>query len=176
MSSNEDVCGVCLETVNVKKLPIELDCHHKFCFLCIKGVCDTNPVCPICRNGISSSIITNSTTPLPSESPDIYWLYTARNNGWWRYDPVTSEEIEKNYQEYIQESEKLEESENEEESVSQMLNIDHSEFIISIMGREYRIDFVHMEQSCDGNVRSIKRETNVDTLTIRGIAGLKIVQ
>ena len=82
------------------------------------------------------------------------------------YDPVTSRELEDNYQKYVQKLSKT--SENDE------LNLNNSEFTISIMGREYQIDFQNMEQIGYENTRTIRRGKDDAISCIKGIAGLKI--
>jgi len=42
-------CAICLLPYN---LPVEIPCGHRFCFLCIKGVCARNSRCPLCRQTV----------------------------------------------------------------------------------------------------------------------------
>lgn len=191
MSSITDTCCICLEIIVPEKLPIELECKHKFCFLCIKGVYERDPACPLCRHAISDSIIQSAKiTLLPKR--DIYWFYAGRNGGWWMYDPTTTEQIEKEYQRYQENSEKSEDSEKNSENSKNSAepgdsdeseelddseensDVNRSECKLSILGRDYTIDFVNMEQKGNLSKRKIKRELGVDSIDTKGIAGLKI--
>ncbi|GMR55746.1 hypothetical protein PMAYCL1PPCAC_25941 [Pristionchus mayeri] len=50
-----DECAICYRKM---VLPLTLTCNHSFCFLCIKGVHETMtpPLCPMCREDISSNL------------------------------------------------------------------------------------------------------------------------
>lgn len=143
---NKETCTICLEEMVSEKLPISLECNHKFCFLCIKGFYQNNPSCPLCRREITDSVINNLRTKLPKT--EFSWCYSGRNYGWWAYDPITSEYLESQY------------------GKSKEIKID-------LMGREYTIDFINMEQIGPMGKRKIRREKNLTSLA-KGIAGLKL--
>lgn len=59
-SSNDIVCGICLEDMKMMKT---LHCGHKFCKTCIHKWCQYKDTCPNCRVNIHhDQIIDNSST------------------------------------------------------------------------------------------------------------------
>lgn len=149
-------CCICLTDKPI--LPVSLECHHHFCYLCIKGVKLSNiqASCPLCRAPISNDILDKMTIDDCLEEDDddepYQWLYSGKNNGWWRYDKENNKELERMYQD-------------KEEICS--LNIGNMEF---------EIDFENMRQinRRNGFMRDIKRidkDAELDDI-VKGVAGL----
>ncbi|CAL8100816.1 unnamed protein product [Orchesella dallaii] len=149
-------CPICLQPC---MHPVELPCHHVFCYLCIKGVAIQGPNsrCAICRAQIPYSVLTNphlkdvsQLTKEPKVANGYQWYYESRGGGWWQYDERTMQELEKAY------SSKL--------LTCQLL----------LAGHIYVVDFTQMIQyrSNNRNVsRRIKRGINCEK---RGVAGIRI--
>ncbi|ODN00195.1 hypothetical protein Ocin01_06485 [Orchesella cincta] len=149
-------CPICLQPC---MHPVELPCHHVFCFLCIKGVAMQGPQsrCAICRAQIPYSVLTNphlkdvsQLTKEPKVANGYQWYYESRSGGWWQYDERTMQDLEKAF------SNKL--------LTCQLL----------LAGHIYVVDFTQMIQyrSNNRNVsRRIKRGINLEK---RGVAGIRI--
>lgn len=164
--SGDEVCtqtfpkDECLVCHNALVLPYTSPCGHVFCYLCLKSKCEYNSVCPVCHYLISFDICENVENPAGSiylESTKPTWLYQGRNDGWWRYDPVTDKILEEGYQNYLNEH-------------------DSSTIDVTILNRSYIIDFEHMTQAPRffGQTRGIKRvDEDNDNIFIKGIAGLQ---
>ena len=96
-------CAICLETLIY---PCELPCGHIFCFLCIKGLIQTqSSKCALCRTDIPVNVLESPQLVNLNESgikvepsdDDFYvWYYEGRN-GWWEYDDRTNFEIENQF-------------------------------------------------------------------------------
>ena len=109
-----EACPVCA----LDELLYPLDCTHKLCLKCIKGVCLHTGACPCCRAELSSAYKTRiAATPVAIRDvgPDIdtrigelllqaadgngsgsgnVWAYNDRHNrGCWLYDETTQQEI-----------------------------------------------------------------------------------
>jgi hypothetical protein len=155
-------CSICR---NEKNLPVTLPCGDSFCFLCIKRVAESDfssAKCPVCYSPVPSYI--RETVKVPEGSIDVdqsrgKWMYSGRTSGWWFYSKEHSDEIERGWNDYH----------------SRGVNL----FRISILGRDYTIDFQRMTQNsqCGGITRDIKRLEDLDSGTVpKGIAGVRIVK
>ncbi len=163
--SNNDICGICLDKYN---LPVKLpNCTHIFCFLCIKSVSASS--CPLCRARITNidNDFTIDKDTLKKNLPSRYmyiWQYAGRNFGHWNYDPITNDEIESKYSEYVKDN-------------------NNNEIRINIGPQEYMIDFNRMIQypiRYPDRERCIKREKILTRKSLqtnqsdsKGTAGLK---
>ena len=57
-------CAVCLQP---PIHPVQLECDHIFCFLCVKGASTTSRRCPMCRSDISANYLDNPKLIRPLE-------------------------------------------------------------------------------------------------------------
>lgn len=90
-NDSNDVCPVCLE---VPSLPVPLQCRHVYCFICAKGLAESDVLnggsCAICRAPIPRdffkswklSQIGDETKKDPIETRTNCWFYEGRQ-GWW---------------------------------------------------------------------------------------------
>ncbi|CAL8148033.1 unnamed protein product [Orchesella dallaii] len=159
-------CPICLQPC---LHPVELPCHHIFCYLCIKGVAiqGAHSCCPICRATIPRSVLTNpnpllkdvdqllkeSSTKKLGDSKDghhFQWYYESRSGGWWQYDKRTIEELEKAY------------ASSQSQPTCQLL----------IAGLIYVVDFEKMIQYQKNNNKVVRRIKRGEHLKKRGVAGL----
>uniref|UniRef100_A0A3B4BA31 E3 ubiquitin-protein ligase n=1 Tax=Periophthalmus magnuspinnatus TaxID=409849 RepID=A0A3B4BA31_9GOBI len=94
-------CAICLQTCIH---PVQLPCHHVFCFLCVKGASWQSKRCALCRQEVPDDFLERPTLLSPEElkasaggrggaANDHAWYYEGRN-GWWQYDERTSRELE----------------------------------------------------------------------------------
>ncbi|XP_061919481.1 E3 ubiquitin-protein ligase rnf146 [Entelurus aequoreus] len=94
-------CAICLQSC---VHPVQLPCHHVFCFLCVKGASWQSKRCALCRQEVPDDFLERPTLLSPEElkasaggrggaSSDHAWYYEGRN-GWWQYDVRTSRELE----------------------------------------------------------------------------------
>ncbi|CAG12895.1 unnamed protein product [Tetraodon nigroviridis] len=94
-------CAICLQSC---VHPVQLPCHHVFCFLCVKGASWQSKRCALCRQEVPDDFLERPTLLSPEElkasaggrggaSSDHAWYYEGRN-GWWQYDERTSRELE----------------------------------------------------------------------------------
>ena len=96
------ICELChLEAL----IPIELDCHHIYCLLCLFYECSDDTKCKECQESQESQ-----------ESKDLFdmninqnfsnnifyaWLYSSNyGNTWWLYKRDTCDNVEKIYYDY----------------------------------------------------------------------------
>ncbi|XP_024889403.1 E3 ubiquitin-protein ligase rnf146-like [Temnothorax curvispinosus] len=94
-------CAVCLQPCIH---PARLSCSHIYCYLCVKGVANQSMRCPMCRQEISPDFLERpqlvevEEPQKESEHPEeeYQWFYEGRN-GWWKYDPRTSNDLETIY-------------------------------------------------------------------------------
>lgn len=169
---DSDMCAICKDSY---KYPIELNCKHKFCFLCIKFAKETSNECPLCRAQITtdlSAIEMNDTVApnaITGEFPCSKWFFSSRDGrSWWYYDASDSSMIERGYQNWKSKKEGSSPAIDDNGDYkmdainSNQFNIgigshafsvqtDTSQFKITIGTRDYSIDFEEMEQTCDGN-------------------------
>ncbi|KAK3091170.1 hypothetical protein FSP39_017682 [Pinctada imbricata] len=147
-------CSVCLQPCIH---PVQLECRHIFCFLCVKGAAHRSKRCALCRSEISAEFFAN---PKLLRFEDLeqtmkfdnqyQWFYQG-GNGWWQYDDRTSQEIEARHKN----GEKV--------------------FELLIAGFLYIIDLENMIQ-VRRNDRSRKRKIRRDLISlpgVKGVAGLK---
>lgn len=148
--SNFIECSICLEKCT---LPYKLECSHVFCFLCLKRSYEsTNRHCPLCRSYITKKTLRDA--QLSEDLPDDeVWMYAGRHDGFWVYDPVSQEILEKGYQEYLNDNSK-------------------TTIQLEILGKTYDVNFETMMQNYGGLKRKIKRDIPDDET--KGMAGLKI--
>lgn len=163
-------CAVCLQTC---VHPVQLQCRHIFCFLCVKGVAIQSKRCPMCRREIPQDYLEHPdlvqgslelalaseevgvATVDDSEEPkaaETRWFYEGRN-GWWEYDFRTGQELEHFFK--------------EGESTCEML----------IAGFLYTIDFTNMLQyrrNEPNRRRRIKRDLLSNIQNWKGVAGLRL--
>lgn len=154
--SREFDCPVCLQNAS---FPVELPCHHIFCFLCVKGVANRSRRCALCRQDIPADFFRDPKLLCKDEIKEkslhmfddgYQWFYEGRN-GWWQYDERTSCELESKYKK----GEKI--------------------FELLIAGFLYVIDLENMRQ-CRRNDQTRRRRIRRDLRNIpgvKGIAGLK---
>ncbi|XP_028326541.1 E3 ubiquitin-protein ligase rnf146-like [Gouania willdenowi] len=94
-------CAICLQSC---VHPVQLPCHHVFCFLCVKGASWQSKRCALCRQEVPEDFLERPTLLSPEElkasaggrsgaANDHAWYYEGRN-GWWQYDERTSRELE----------------------------------------------------------------------------------
>ncbi|KAL6108885.1 rnf146 [Pungitius sinensis] len=94
-------CAICLQSC---VHPVQLPCHHVFCFLCVKGASWQSKRCALCRQEVPDDFMERPTLLSPEElkasaggrggaASDHAWYYEGRN-GWWQYDERTSRELE----------------------------------------------------------------------------------
>lgn len=155
-SQNGDPCPVCFD----KPLyPLKLPCDHIYCFLCAKGLCESNlsgggGLCGMCRRPFSREIFKQSKHHGSSSSKtignpqDICWFYEGKC-GWWKFDERNGEDIEQSF------------------------NTGVEKFQLLLCGKLYVIDFKNMIQyrvDGSGRVRCIKRDSA--SSSSKGIAGL----
>eukprot|EP00094_Tigriopus_californicus_P011230 TCALIF_10837-PA protein Name:"Similar to rnf146 E3 ubiquitin-protein ligase rnf146 (Salmo salar)" AED:0.12 eAED:0.27 QI:0/0/0/1/1/1/2/0/358 len=76
-------CAVCLQTC---VHPVQLDCSHIFCFLCVKGVALQSRRCPMCRGDIPPTFLDNpklleplNKTDVGHDSPEIEQEHNSAN-------------------------------------------------------------------------------------------------
>ena len=158
MSSEE--CAICFDEMRV---PYALACKHSFCYLCVKRSLENGlRNCPLCRSIIPQKILEDAKSALLDlDQVKGKWMYAGRTDGWWYYDPSTSDEIEENYTEY------------------QHLGDESKKIIhIEILGRSYVIDFERMEQQSPlGKARRIQRvDESPEEILVKGVAGLRVVE
>ncbi|CAB3408239.1 unnamed protein product [Caenorhabditis bovis] len=165
--ANVDESEECTVCANVMILPFTIPgCRHKFCYTCVKAVkLLSMGGCPMCRHPIDNQAVEKPSIlgvdlkmTLPESSSEngdqIFWLYAAKDRGWWRYDP----RVEK----YL------------EEACTKKL--DYVE--ITICGSPYVVNLKNMIQcKKNGNphlTRRVKRVTSheFDQLRVKGIAGV----
>lgn len=154
----KDPCPICYET---PRHPFKLPCGHEFCFVCAKGLSESNlsctGQCPMCRQSFSGDIFKHprmqpQNQEAEKEVQGVIWYYEG-NNGWWRFDGRDKEEIENAYGSGTEKTQML------------------------ICGNMYMIDFKNMVQyrrDGTGRVRRIKRESgsNGSSMYVKGVAGL----
>jgi hypothetical protein len=155
-------CIVCFEPLSTQ---IFLPCNHKFCYLCIKTTLKFgNDKCPLCKCIVPKDYLENAKAKSGTDNftrGEVRWMYSGRNGGWWYYDKIHSEEIEKNYQKI----------KNWDESEGPLPYI----FKLTILSQSYTINLMTNTQTSDINhaVRHIKCEKNAQLDdTAKGIAGL----
>ncbi|XP_072316981.1 E3 ubiquitin-protein ligase rnf146-like [Eucyclogobius newberryi] len=101
LPSSKKECAICLQTCIH---PVQLPCHHVFCFLCVKGASWQSKRCALCRQEVPDDFLERPTLLSPEElkasaggrggaANDHAWYYEGRN-GWWQYDERTSRELE----------------------------------------------------------------------------------
>ena len=159
----EDVCPICLDP---PLHPVELECSHKFCFTCAKGLTNTDSpltpsCCSLCRAPIPPGFFSRPTllqrtrSDLASASAleggldSWQWFYQARSGGWWKFERRHSEDIEEAF-----------------------LTGTRS-FDTLICGKLYTIDLVNLVQFAKDNPmrrRTIKRDAAMAQSV--GVAGL----
>ncbi|XP_021943272.1 E3 ubiquitin-protein ligase rnf146 isoform X2 [Folsomia candida] len=154
IASLELECPICLQACIH---PVELPCHHIFCFLCIKGVAmQGQSRCAICRAPIPHSVLTHPRLKDVSQlykhtKADHEWFYEARGGGWWQYDERSMQELDRAYE--------------TGSSSCQLL----------IAGHVYEIDFSQMLQYRSNN-RNLSRRIKRDVAQSekRGVAGIRV--
>ena len=96
-----DMCPICLDP---PVHPVKLACKHVFCFLCAKGLVesDGNAQCSLCRKKIKKdflakkSVVRRSRSDLASGTTGVnqwQWFYEG-NQGWWKFEHRCNEDIE----------------------------------------------------------------------------------
>ena len=152
-NEQDDPCPVCFEQ---PLHPVKLPCGHTYCFLCAKGLCESNIMsnagtCSLCRSVIPPHFFRHPQVHADQDvkaKGNFFWYYEGRN-GWWRFDERNNADLESSYQEG-----------------KEMVHF-------LICGNMYVIDFKNMVQyrlDMTGRVRSIKRECS--EIAAKGVAGL----
>ncbi|CAI2357997.1 unnamed protein product [Caenorhabditis sp. 36 PRJEB53466] len=189
-ANKEKECAVCKD---LRVLETTLQCGHKFCHLCIKGVFLTNRPCPLCRTPIVGDDLDRSEQLDPKmrfkradgseydelpplmvfkeEEPDddVQFIKCVRGRFYWLYKSNT----EDSWWRYEGRVEALLESEFQKDSKKTVETF--------ICGVKYYCNFTEMSQESEaGNRRTIKRvgEAEFDSLLqeqkISGVAGVLI--
>ena len=147
-------CIICTFNKFIYELPC---CQNKICLNCAKTV--TN--CPYCTATIDKQLVTDPKSVkkygdlLYRNLPEIVWLYSGRNNGWWIYDQNQLEVIES---EYLKGTKKIK---------------------LFICGHNIKLNFTKMKQINTDNkaVRDIIRIPFADLkntgLLIKGVDGMQ---
>lgn len=197
-------CSICLDTI---KLPYKLSCSHQFCYLCLKfTLMNTKLWCPLCRQDVNATVIDNAeiNKDAPENddnneaeaeaeaeaeiSPSAIWLYEGRRHGQWQFDEDANQQLEDEYQKWLQngcpsiDDEAVDDytEENENELVTKG-------FTLILIGKIYSvyINFQKMYQynPKSGAFRYIKRTEDIGSESrsgsrighgIKGIAGLRM--
>jgi len=154
-NSNVDPCPICFET---PLYPLKLPCDHTFCYLCAKGLCESNltgggGACAMCRRPFPRDIFKQSrhVTDENSKNQESCWFYEGKS-GWWQFDERNNEAIEEAFHSGVE------------------------KFQLLLCGNLYAIDFKNKIQyrvDGTGRVRYIKRDCTSSTSNVKGIAGLK---
>ena len=163
MENPQQQCLVCKRDL---VLPYTTSCQHTFCYLCLKAKFEWAQVCPECGSVLPMDIYEDAKMPTTHSHSDPngpVWLYQGRESGWWKYDPITNQQLEKDYQHQLA----------TETPVSTT---------IKIMNKSYLVDFVTMTQTPTPSIfggisRMIKRvvdPSSAKDLLIKGVAGLQI--
>jgi hypothetical protein len=111
-------CSICK---NIKYLPLNLDCSHSFCFLCIKKlILSGEKKCSICNKifniDINNIKIENLELLENLLDYDTLWCYsTIYGNYWWLYDLNSSKKLDKIYIDYLKRNENKNKNENKED-------------------------------------------------------------
>ena len=154
-NEQDDPCPVCFEQ---PLHPVKLPCGHTYCFLCAKGLCESNIMsnagtCSLCRSPIPPHFFRHPQVHVDQDAEknhgNFFWYYEGRN-GWWRFDERNNDDLESAFQ--------------EGKGIVHFL----------ICGNMYVIDFKNMVQfrmDGSGRVRSIKREST-EIANAKGVAGL----
>ena len=147
-------CSVCLQPCIH---PVQLECRHIFCFLCVKGAANRSKRCALCRSEIDPDFFSNPKLVRYEDLENtvrfdnqFQWFYQG-GNGWWQYDDRTSQEIEAKHK------------------------VGEKVFELLIAGFLYIIDLENMVQ-VRRNDRSRKRKIRRDVISlqgVKGVAGLK---
>lgn len=95
-------CNICHEKPII---PIELQCGHNFCFLCVvPSMLEmiSENICPSMCNTQNNCELFNEKKPVHSIDFKYYvWLYSSNyGNTWWCYQRETCEQVEKIYNDY----------------------------------------------------------------------------
>lgn len=157
----EEECNVCLN----KHYLYPLECVHKFCLECIKGCCITSGACPYCRqtfsDGYKNSIMTNpggilnlgdvidgQINALFDKYTEGLWVYEGRRYGWWIYNDIIQEELQKTDADTVQ---------------------------TSVCGQLITIHLEEEFQRANGShaVRKIRKVQRTDHIILNGIAGME---
>lgn len=148
-------CPICLQSC---QFPVQLPCHHIFCFLCVKGVVSRGKGCALCRHAISSdflfkpNLLYQELLEQTVTFDDGYGWFYEGTDGWWQYDDRTSSDLELHHK------------------------AGHQSCELLIAGFVYIIDLANMVQF-RRNDRTKKRRIKRDLINIqqrKGIAGLKV--
>ncbi|CAG5111644.1 Oidioi.mRNA.OKI2018_I69.chr2.g5925.t1.cds [Oikopleura dioica] len=143
-------CQMCKENLI---LPLQLPCKHMFCFLCAKG---QGSSCFICKMSFDKNLIEKppSMDAVREGNKDkIRWYYESNNNGWWEFDPRTSDKIEDAFRQ-------------------SQATVD-----FPIGQRTYEINFEakrQYQQNDTGKKRKVTRSSRRDIQNLRGVAGVPL--
>jgi len=150
-SQSIDPCPVCFDT---PLYPLRLPCDHAYCFLCAKGLIESNSfggggICAMCRRPFPRDIFKNSKHHGVTETNQkVCWFYEGKN-GWWKFDERNNEAIEEAFATGVE------------------------KFQLLLCGNLYAIDFKNKIQyrvDGTGRMRNIKRDSS--SSNSKGIAGL----
>jgi len=150
-SQSIDPCPVCFDT---PLYPLRLPCDHAYCFLCAKGLIESNSfggggICAMCRRPFPRDIFKNSKHHGVTETNQKFcWFYEGKN-GWWKFDERNNEAIEEAFATGVE------------------------KFQLLLCGNLYAIDFKNKIQyrvDGTGRMRNIKRDNS--SSNSKGIAGL----
>jgi len=154
-SQSIDPCPVCFDA---PLYPLKLPCDHTYCFLCAKGLIESNStgggggICAMCRRPFPRDIFKNSKHRVVTETNQkVCWFYEGKN-GWWKFDERNNETIEEAFATGVE------------------------KFQLLLCGNLYGIDFKNKIQyriDGTGRIRNIKRDSS--SSISKGIAGLHAV-
>lgn len=155
---DDSECPICYDKLI---LPYVSECNHTFCYMCLKIAYIHDARCPMCRADLPREVyeeayVTEKSSDWAEDS--IVWLYSGRSEGWWRYDPITNQNIESGYNCHLR-------------------NPVERSIMVKILNRDYVIDYLEMTQRPSGDSgvsRKIKRLEGDIEETIKGIAGLRL--
>jgi hypothetical protein len=158
LKGKKSECCVCLDTLT---LPIKLSCGHYVCFLCIKGVTQTNVYsCPKCQTDFDDDDLIQFVDANEVDQKVPVWQYSRTDkDNWWIFDPKTNLKVEELYNNFLNDPD---------------YEIDDNPVTIGVT--EYYYDFGKLlQKSQHGKIRKIKREVMLDSKKVRGVAGLKFI-
>ena len=167
-------CAVCLQTC---VHPVQLNCDHIFCFLCVKGVTTHSKRCPMCRREISPgylekpNLVQSDLETIAKDNENMpddrySWFYAGRN-GWWKYEERAAAELEEAYRRLV----------NTDGEQAETVIDGSNKCELLIAGFLYVIDFENMMQyrrNEPNRQRKIKREKLQSVADCKGVAGLRI--
>jgi len=148
-------CPICLDEMI---LPYKLSCGHAIHYLCIKeAYVKHNRSCPLCRHPISADIYDKAVLCEKVDLAHYTWYYGDKSKaGFWAFSDEHQPILEDAYKKFL-------------------LDATKNMCQLTILGREYDIDFATMTQRPKGtrNVRRIRRGADKDRDFVKGVSGMR---